>query len=36
GARTATAVPPWLACGGAVLLAAGCAAVSRAATARLE
>ncbi|MFF9069620.1 ABC transporter [Streptomyces sp. NPDC014891] len=36
GARTATATPPWLACGGAVLLAAGCAAVSRAATARLE
>ncbi|MFE3070520.1 ABC transporter [Streptomyces sp. NPDC059247] len=36
GARTATADPPWLACGGALLLAAVVAALSRAATARLE
>ncbi|MFJ2788780.1 MULTISPECIES: ABC transporter [unclassified Streptomyces] len=36
GARTATAEPPWLACGGALLLAAAVAALARAATARLE
>ncbi|MEW1695856.1 ABC transporter [Streptomyces sp. NPDC091278] len=36
GARTATAEPPWLACGGALLFAAAVAALARAATARLE
>ncbi|MER7948059.1 ABC transporter [Streptomyces sp. NPDC096079] len=36
GARTATAQPPWLACGGALLLAAGAAALASRATARLE
>ncbi|MCX4984165.1 ABC transporter [Streptomyces sp. NBC_00572] len=36
GARTATADPPWLACAGAVLLAAACAALACRATARLE
>ncbi|GGV07389.1 hypothetical protein GCM10010275_54470 [Streptomyces litmocidini] len=36
GARTATAEPPWLACGGALLLAAATAALACRATARLE
>ncbi|WP_435973490.1 ABC transporter [Streptomyces sp. Qhu_M48] len=36
GARTATADPPWLACAGALLLAAAAAALSCRATARLE
>ncbi|MBB4985074.1 ABC transporter [Streptomyces nymphaeiformis] len=36
GARTATADPPWLACGGALLLAAATAALACRATARLE
>ncbi|MBX9422217.1 MULTISPECIES: ABC transporter [Streptomyces] len=36
GSRTATADPPWLACAGAVLLAAAAAALACRATARLE
>ena len=36
GARTATADPPWLACAGAVLLAAATAIAACRATARLE
>ncbi|MGW2304855.1 ABC transporter [Streptomyces sp. NPDC001809] len=36
GARTATADPPWLACAGALVLAAGTAALACRATARLE
>ncbi|MFJ9430562.1 ABC transporter [Streptomyces sp. NPDC101490] len=36
GARTTTAEPPWLACGGALLLVVAVAALARAATARLE
>ncbi|MGW8763089.1 ABC transporter [Streptomyces sp. NPDC055815] len=36
GARTATADPPWLACGGALLLAAAAALLACRATARLE
>ncbi|MER6096601.1 ABC transporter [Streptomyces sp. NPDC001728] len=36
GARTTTADPPWLACGGALLLAGAVAALACRATARLE
>ncbi|MFI1659473.1 ABC transporter [Streptomyces sp. NPDC020472] len=36
GARTTAAEPPWLACGGALLLAAATAALACRATARLE
>ncbi|AJF67854.1 ABC transporter [Streptomyces vietnamensis] len=36
GARTTTADPPWLACAGALLLAAATAALASRATARLE
>ncbi|MFF8379356.1 ABC transporter [Streptomyces sp. NPDC015661] len=36
GARTTTADPPWLACGGALLLAAATALLASRATARLE
>ncbi|MFJ8662031.1 ABC transporter [Streptomyces sp. NPDC093795] len=36
GSRTATADPPWLACAGAVLLAAAAAVLASRATARLE